>query len=120
MTESDDNLESRLASLRPRSISPSLETRIDESLHRSSPPGRAVPSRASVSLFWTTVTGGAIAASTILVLLTSQSARPLRSADLTFAPENHQASSAILALAGADWRWGDDLNLNTNESRRLP
>jgi hypothetical protein len=108
MTEPIDNLESRLSSLRPRPITASLESRISKASTRP------VPTRAALSIFWTTVAGGAIAASTILVLLTTHSAGSPSSA----APSVNVATAQRSNLALADLRWGDDLYLN--ESRRLP
>ena len=112
MTEPNDNLETRLASLHPRPVTASLDARIA----RASAP--TPPTRTAVSLFWTTVAGGAIAASTILILLTAQSVRPVPPE--TIAVSNSPKPSNLTVLASADWRWGDDLNLNLNESRRLP
>ena len=109
MTEPADNLESRLSSLRPRPITQSLETRIADAT--TAP----VPSRATVGFFWTTIAGGALAASTILVLLTTQNLSPASSRALGTAAPTPQNPN--LALASVDWRWGDDLFLN--ESRRL-
>jgi len=110
MTEPADNLESRLSSLRPRPITQSLETGIADAT--TAP----VPSRATVGIFWTTIAGGALAASTILVLLTTQNLRPASS--VTHASAVPTPQNPNLALASVDSRWGDDLLLN--ESRRLP
>jgi len=117
MTEPNDNFESRLASLRPRAVTPALEAHISQ-VSTSPIINSPAPTRTAISLFWTTVAGGAIAASTILVLLVAQTARPPRTGGL--AVDRSQKPTPILALASADWRWGDDLKINLNESRRLP
>ena len=113
MTEPADNLESRLSSLRPRPTTESLESRIAKASTRPA------PTLAALSLFWTTVAGGAIAASTILALLTTQNTGPARPEYPTVSVFNQSKSPAsYTVLASADLRWGDDLYLN--ESRRHP
>jgi len=112
MTEPTDNLETRLSSLRPRPITGSLENQIARAI---APPA---PTRAAIGLFWTTVAGGAIAASTILLLLTAHSPNPPRLGESVIVIDNQKPPANFTALASADWRWGDELNFN--ESRRLP
>ena len=113
MTESSDNLESRLAALSPRAISSRLESRISEAA--TLPP----PTRVAKGFFWTTVAGGALAASTILTLLISQAAATGHSGPSDVALSNVPAGlSPVTAFASADWRWGDELNLTLD--RRIP
>ncbi len=113
MTEPSDNLESRLFSVRPRPITPSLESRIAHST------AILAPSRAAVSMFWTALAGGAIAASIILIMLTAQNTGPLRPGYPMVSVLNQPSSiSNLTTLASADARWGDDLYVH--ESRRLP
>ena len=111
MNETDGNIESRLEALRPRPISPDLENRIARGT------SRPVPTRAARGFFWTTVAGGALAASTILVLLINQAFAPAPDANFVSRGASHD-SSAFTVVAQADWRWGDDLNFD--DHRRTP
>jgi hypothetical protein len=113
MTEPPNNLESRMAALLPRPITPALESRISEA---SAPPA---PTRAARGFFWASVAGGALAASTILVLLTAQSAGPAHPQSPGAAMSDPlQNAPSLTALASADWRWGDELYIN--DDRRHP
>ena len=112
MTEPNDNLESRLSSLRPRPVTPSLECRIARMT--ASP----APSRVALGLFWTAVSGGAVAASIILALLTTQNVRPVSGGSVALLGPPKPPSFTV--LASVDWHWGDDLKIDFNESRRLP
>ncbi|HEX5243585.1 MAG TPA: hypothetical protein VFW23_10030 [Tepidisphaeraceae bacterium] len=101
------NLESRLASLKPRPISPSLEPAISRAAQR--------PSRASVSFFWSATATGAIAASLIVAMLVAQlngSAHPAPLAEVVV--KVPAGSTPLGVLARADLRWGDDFGLNDN------
>ena len=103
------NLESRLASLKPRPISSSLEPAIAQAANR--------PSRASVSFFWSATASGAIAASLIVAMLVTQSNSNVRPAPLGEVAVKVPAGSTPLAvLARADLRWGDDFYLNDPSS----
>ena len=104
------DLESRLAALKPRSVSSALEPAIARAaIH---------PSRGSVSFFWSMAASGAIAASLIVATLVGQSNRDARPAPLAEFVAKVPAGSAPLAvLARADVRWGDDFGLNDNPSR---
>lgn len=111
----DDNqsrspTESRLAQLRLRSLSPSLENRVATGL------AEAQQARRADRFLWSAIVSGAIAACVIVgVLVTGSNARgPSRSS----AVGNHSAhsGSSVTMLARADQRWGDELNLASNWS----
>lgn len=104
------NLESRLAALKPRPVSPALEPAI----------ARAAlsPSHASVRFFWSAAASGAIAASLMIAMLIAQSNGNARPAPLAEVTVKVPAGSAPLAvLARADLRWGDDFGLTDNPLR---
>lgn len=103
------NLESRLASLKPRPISPALGPAIARAAKR--------PSRASVSFFWSATAAGAIAASLIVAMLVTQmngSAHPVPLAEVVV--KVPAGSTPLAVLARADLRWGDDIVLNDRPS----
>lgn len=106
------NLESRLAALKPRPVSPALEPAI----------ARAAlsPSHASVRFFWSAAASGAIAASLMIAMLVAQSNTNVHPVPLAEVAVKEPAGSAPLAiLARADLRWGDDFGLAEDLSRPL-
>lgn len=110
MNDEIANLESRLASLKPRPISSTLEPAIARAAMR--------PNRASVSFFWSITTTGAIAASLIITMFAAQSnndAHPAPLADVVVKVPT--GSTPLAVLARADLRWGDDFGLTDNPSR---
>lgn len=111
MNEPDGNIESRLEVLRPRPLTSDLEARIARAA------ARPAPSPVAKGFFWTTVAGGALAASTILVLLINQSVAP-RPGSISVTPGSPHDTNSFTAVAQADWRWGDDLNFD--DHRRTP
>lgn len=109
MNEEIFDLESRLAAMKPRPISSSLEPAIAQAVNR--------PSRASVRFFWSAAASGAIAASVIVAMPVVQSDGDSHRAALAQVVVKAPAGSAPLAvLARADVRWGDDFGLNDNPS----
>jgi hypothetical protein len=111
MTEPTDNLENRLAGLRPRPVTSSLESRI------ACAASRPEPGPAARGFFWTAVTGGALAACTILVLMigSATGARGEIAPSRTVAQATRESGTTALALA--DWRWGDELKIDTQDRR---
>lgn len=110
MNDEISDLESRLAALKPRPVSPALEPAIAGAASR--------PSRRSVSFFWSAAASGAIAASMMIAMLVGQSNGNAHPAPLAEVAVKVPAGSAPLAvLARADLRWGDDFGLNDNTSR---
>ena len=107
MNDEISDLETRLAALKLRTISPALEPAIVRAASR--------PSRASVSFFWSAAASGAIAASLMITMLVSQSNGSARSAPSTLLVKVPDGS-APLAVARADLRWGDDLGVTDDPS----
>ena len=102
--------ESRLAQLRLRPLSATLESRVATGL------AEADRAHRGDRFLWSAIASGAIAACVIVgVLVTDSNARgPSRSSTLG----NHSAhpGSSVTMLARADQRWGDELNLASNWS----
>lgn len=110
MNDEISDLETRLAALKLRTISPALEPAIVGAAQR--------PSHASVRFFWSAAASGAIAASLMVAMLVAQSNGNAHPAPLAEVAVKVPAGSAPLAvLARADVRWGDDFGLNDNPSR---
>jgi hypothetical protein len=113
MIDPTQDLEARLASLRPRALSPDLEGRIAGQVAE---PNRV---RRGDWFFVSAVASGAMAACVIVGMLITQSLT--RSATrLSDLADVGAADPGVrmTALARAGWRWGDDLNLE--DDRRLP
>jgi hypothetical protein len=102
-----DELENRLAWLRPRALSPTLTQRIASDLERESAPVRGD------RFFWPAVAGGAIAACVIVAVLLSE---PSRSVPGPAIVDDPTVKNSLTALARADRRSGDELTLASDWS----
>lgn len=118
MTDSPDDLETRLAQLRPRPLDPVLESRVAAALQLDGdrPAELCVPGN---RFFWSAVATGAIAACVIAGVFLSEPA-PARPSAFAQSTGHSLASPGPepAALARADWRWSDEFNPDVHRSHR--
>lgn len=110
MNDRLNNLDARLARLRPRPISAALEDHIAEGLAASG------ANRTDDRFLWSAIVSGALAACVVIALLINDATSGSRFPRQRVIYESAMQDSTGPMLASADHRWGDELNAALNWS----